>query len=94
MVFKTLIRKETEAMLFVIMFGGRLFASLSPPLGDIADINQNLSKGFLIRLKVKTLILRHPSERCNKKNSDLGPNKLHLLKIVKWIVNILQLNFL
>lgn len=64
-----------------------------PALGDIADMNQNLSKGFLIRLKVKTLILRHSFEKCCEKNSDLGPNKLHLFKFLKWIADILELKF-
>lgn len=71
-----------------------MLLSLSPPLGDIADMNQNLSKGFLIRLKVKTLIPRHSSEKCCEKNSDLVPNKLVLFKTKKRIVSILELNFL
>ena len=83
-------KKQKPCFLLLCLEGG-FFASLSSPLGDIADMNQNLSKGFLIRLKVKTLILRHSSERCCEKNSDLGPNKLHLFKTVKWIVNTLKL---
>lgn len=85
-------KKQKPCFLLLCLEGG-FFASVPPPLGDIADMNQNLSKGFLIRLKVKTLILRHSPERCCEKNSDLGPNKPHLSKTVEWTVNVLELNF-
>lgn len=56
-------KKQKPCFLLLCLEGGFLLLP-PPPLGDIADMNQNLSKGFLIRLKVKTLIQRHPSERC------------------------------
>lgn len=85
-------KKQKPCFLLLCLEGGFLLPSL-PALGDIADMNQNLSKGFLIRLKVKTLILRHSFEKCCKKNSDLGLNKLHLFKFLKWIASILELKF-
>lgn len=91
MVFKTLIRKETEAMLFIIMVGGRLFFCLSLHLSDIGDMNQNLSKGFIIRLKVKTLILRHSFGK--KINSTLTLAQIsYTFKIQKEMFSILEFN--
>lgn len=41
-------KKQKPCFLLLCLEGG-FFAPLSSPLGDIADMNQNLSKVFLIR---------------------------------------------
>lgn len=53
-------KKQKLCFLLLCLEGGFFLCLFSlSPLGDTADMNQNLSKGFFTRLKVKALILTH-----------------------------------